>query len=393
MWILCPSYPTSQLRMPYQIQPLREFLVRPALPPALSRLLELGYNLLWSWDHTIRVAVSAGWIRRCGRIATTIRFSCWAASRRRSWTGPLPIRVSCSCTAAPASGTTAICTAGAPDRRHAADRLFLDGVRAARLHADLLGRPGHLSGDHLKAASDGDFALTGVGLLYQAATCSNTLNPDGWQQERTPAQRFLHAAGAARARCRGQRGHRQREAAHRRGLHQGLAHRRRPREALSAGHQHPAEQTRPSTARSPISSTAATFTSASARRSCWASAACARLKTLGIKPTVHHMNEGHSAFLAIERIRLLMQENGLELRAGLEATRVNNVFTTHTSVPAGIDLFDSGMVYEYFTRYCRAGGHSRSKSCLRWAGRICTTQPSASRWPCWRSRRRRSATP
>src|SRR5205814_10288191 len=40
--------------MSYQIQPLREFLVRPALPQSLNRLSELGYNLLWSWDHTIR---------------------------------------------------------------------------------------------------------------------------------------------------------------------------------------------------------------------------------------------------------------------------------------------------------------------------------------------------
>ncbi len=40
--------------MPYQIHPLREFLVHPALPPSLSRLSELGYNLLWSWDHSIR---------------------------------------------------------------------------------------------------------------------------------------------------------------------------------------------------------------------------------------------------------------------------------------------------------------------------------------------------
>src|SRR3954466_6392910 len=40
--------------MSYQIQPVKEFLVRPALPGALSRLSELAYNLLWSWDHSIR---------------------------------------------------------------------------------------------------------------------------------------------------------------------------------------------------------------------------------------------------------------------------------------------------------------------------------------------------
>ncbi len=40
--------------MPYQIQPLKEFLVRPALPTNLTRLAEIGYNLLWSWDHNLR---------------------------------------------------------------------------------------------------------------------------------------------------------------------------------------------------------------------------------------------------------------------------------------------------------------------------------------------------
>src|SRR5579862_5288386 len=40
--------------MPFQIQPLKEFLVRPALPSSLSRMTELAYNLLWTWDHTIR---------------------------------------------------------------------------------------------------------------------------------------------------------------------------------------------------------------------------------------------------------------------------------------------------------------------------------------------------
>src|SRR6202011_3175687 len=40
--------------MPFQIQPVKEFLVRPALPSAIARMSDLGYNLLWSWDHTIR---------------------------------------------------------------------------------------------------------------------------------------------------------------------------------------------------------------------------------------------------------------------------------------------------------------------------------------------------
>ena len=84
------------------------------------------------------------------------------------------------------------------------------------------------------------------------------------------------------------------------------------------------------------------------------------LKELGLQPTVYHMNEGHSAFLALERIRVLMAEQQLSFEEALDAARSNNVFTTHTSVPAGIDLFDVGMMYEYFQDYCRDLG-----SCLR----------------------------
>lgn len=51
-----------------------------------------------------------------------------------------------------------------------------------------------------------------------------------------------------------------------------------------------------------------------------------------------------------------MAEEGLSFEQALEATRVSNVFTTHTSVPAGIDLFDSSLVYEYFRAYCDQAG-------------------------------------
>jgi starch phosphorylase len=80
------------------------------------------------------------------------------------------------------------------------------------------------------------------------------------------------------------------------------------------------------------------------------------LNAAGLRPTVFHMNEGHSAFLALERTRLLMQDERLSFEEALEASRSNNVFTTHTSVPAGIDLFAPGLMYEYFQDYCRENG-------------------------------------
>jgi starch phosphorylase len=68
------------------------------------------------------------------------------------------------------------------------------------------------------------------------------------------------------------------------------------------------------------------------------------------------MNEGHSAFLAVERIRLLMSQEHLNFDEALEAARGNNVFTTHTPVPAGIDLFDTNIMRHYFDRYCGEAG-------------------------------------
>ncbi len=77
-----------------------------------------------------------------------------------------------------------------------------------------------------------------------------------------------------------------------------------------------------------------------------------------MSPTVFHMNEGHSAFLALERIRVLMAEQKLSFEEALYASRGSNVFTTHTSVPAGIDLFDPALIYEYFHHFCESAGIS-----------------------------------
>jgi glycogen phosphorylase len=72
------------------------------------------------------------------------------------------------------------------------------------------------------------------------------------------------------------------------------------------------------------------------------------LRTLGYNPTVWHMNEGHSAFLVLERIRELMEaEHSFEEAA--EMVRASNVFTTHTPVPAGNDEFALWLVDKYFS--------------------------------------------
>lgn len=74
------------------------------------------------------------------------------------------------------------------------------------------------------------------------------------------------------------------------------------------------------------------------------------LAALGIQPDVWHMNEGHSAFLALERIRMLSAE-GVPFETALEAVKASTVFTTHTPVPAGHDVFSIDMMDRYFYDY------------------------------------------
>ncbi|OGS97511.1 MAG: alpha-glucan phosphorylase [Gallionellales bacterium RIFCSPLOWO2_02_FULL_57_47] len=75
------------------------------------------------------------------------------------------------------------------------------------------------------------------------------------------------------------------------------------------------------------------------------------LRELGLRPTVWHINEGHAAFLVLERIRQKIAEEDLDFASALECVAVNTVFTTHTPVPAGHDHFHEDMVHAYFEQY------------------------------------------
>ena len=80
------------------------------------------------------------------------------------------------------------------------------------------------------------------------------------------------------------------------------------------------------------------------------------LAAMGLKPSVFHINEGHAAFLVLERVRSLVSD-GMALEAALEAVAANTVFTTHTPVPAGHDQFNDGTVLPYIkTVFGELGG-------------------------------------
>src|SRR5499427_6756769 len=77
------------------------------------------------------------------------------------------------------------------------------------------------------------------------------------------------------------------------------------------------------------------------------------LSALGIDPEVFHMNEGHSAFLALERIRRNVVEKNLDFYSALQLVASANIFTTHTPVPAGNDSFSREMMRKYFGNFAK----------------------------------------
>ena len=340
--------------MPYRVQPLKEFLVRPALPASLSRLSELAYNLVWSWDHAIRSLFR--------RLEPTL----WKESNHN----PVLMlgRIS----------QAALDKAAADPRylamyRRACERhdTYLHTAPVAEGSANIAyfsmeyglldcmqiysGGLGVLSGDHLKAASDSDIPLSGVGLLYQRGYLQQSLNPDGWQQERTPLNDFYTLpvrpsedengrevivsvdlptgevfikvwhldAGRVKLYLLDTNIAQNKSAEHREitdQLYGGDTHKRIRQEiVLGIG-------------------------------------GLRALKKLGVKPTVYHMNEGHSAFLAIERVRVLMKEENLAFDQALEATR-REQRVHHAYVGAcgyRSVRFQPGI--RLFARYCEQAG-------------------------------------
>ncbi|MDL2327021.1 alpha-glucan family phosphorylase, partial [Bacteroidales bacterium OttesenSCG-928-A14] len=75
------------------------------------------------------------------------------------------------------------------------------------------------------------------------------------------------------------------------------------------------------------------------------------LKLLGIEPELYHLNEGHAAFIALERLRNYIQDKHLPLPVAIELVRTSSLYTTHTPVPAGHDTFSEDLMRKYFSNY------------------------------------------
>jgi starch phosphorylase len=338
----------------FLMQPVTTYRVVPKLPEALSRLPELAYNIRWSWDHeTIglfqrmdpdlwdstyhnpvqmlgmlsqerlqEMASNDGFIAHYERVLDN--FDTYMQSGDKAWysdmykaeTEPLIAYFS-----------------------------FEFGLTECL--PNYSGGLGVLAGDHLKAASDLAVPLVGVGLLYQQGYFQQYLNSDGWQQERYPINDFYTQPLTLMTDDEGDpimtsvtlngvevfvqiwqvKVGRSTLYLLDTNIPQNDG---KPEQDLTDQLYGGDRETR------------------IMQEILLGVGGLRALYALGIEPAVCHMNEGHAAFMAIERARILMNRYDMDFQEAAAITSASNVFTTHTPVPAGNDMFAPELVRKYF---------------------------------------------
>jgi starch phosphorylase len=205
---------------------------------------------------------------------------------------------------------------------------------------------GVLAGDHLKSASDLGIPLVGVGLMYREGYFRQYLNVDGWQQERYPENDFFNLPLIPELGPDGKpvlvsvpfpgrtvylRVWR-------------IQVGRIPLYLLDTNIPQNTADDRTITAR-----LYGGDHDMRVRQEIVLGIGGVRvLRALGKTPTVCHMNEGHSAFCGLERIRQLMETNRIDFATAREVVSAGAAFTTHTPVPAGNDVFAIPLIEHYF---------------------------------------------
>lgn len=322
---------------------LKSFTVKAQLPPSLDPLHDIAMNLRWSWDaHSrdlFRWVDPAGWEESgydpIHLLSTVGRERLEALANDQAFTEFL------------AEVHDDLKRYGeAPrwfQRRTSPLRsvaYFSPEFGISEALPQYSGGLGVLAGDHLKAASGLGVPIVGIGLFYRQGYFRQGLDADGWQEERyvqldphamaispvdsqikidlagTPLVAHIWKAEVGRIPLYlldtdvEENGDEGRAITDR--LYGGGEHHRIQQEILLG-----------------VGGVRA-------------------LDSLGIFPQVFHMNEGHAGFLALERIRRFMTADGLSLPEAVESVRASTAFTTHTPVPAGIDVFSRELMEHHF---------------------------------------------
>lgn len=347
------------------MQPIHKFNVSPALPPRLESLRKIAYNIHWDWSvetknlferldrdlwETSRhnpvlmlgtisqqrlqeVAEDEGFIAQMNRAALELEDylanRTWYRLQKR------------------------------PDDRQECYAYFSMEFGLTKCLPIYSGGLGVLAGDHLKSASDLGLPLVGIGLLYQQGYFAQYLNVDGWQQEQYPINDFYNMP-----------------------LH---LERHPDGSEIRITVDYPGRQVYARIWRVQVGTVPLYLLDTNIepnnhydqditdqlyggdkdlrmhQEMMLGIGGIRALKALGLNATTYHMNEGHAAFMSLERIRVLMQEEGLTFETAKQVVISSSLFTTHTPVPAGFDLFDAEMVMHYVGYYATIFGLSREE--------------------------------
>jgi starch phosphorylase len=347
------------------VKPVATVSVVPKLPQALSRLSELAYNMRFAWEHETYtlfrridpelwestnhnpVAVlgrvsqdrmdalqkDPAFMAHLGHVCEDFdqymeAKSTWFSERYKGETAP---RIA----------------------------YFSMEFGLAECFQNYSGGLGVLSGDHLKSASDLGLPLVGVGLLYQEGYFQQYLNADGWQQELYPINDYANLPVYPEKDANGNvlkisvdlPGRKLYARVWR------VQVGRVPLYLLDTNVDENREDDRSITDRLYGGDRRTRI-----RQEIMLGIGGIRLlEALGLRPDICHMNEGHSAFLNLERIRLMMRERSLNFYQAKEIVSAGSVFTLHTPVPAGLERFGYGLIDEHFTDYMKELGLSRDQ--------------------------------
>lgn len=332
------------------------------LPGSLARLQELAYNLWWSWKPEAR------------RLFETLDPTLWRLSHHN------PVKLLHD---VKPDRLAALAQDPAFIRHYSAVLKTFDEYMAAKdtwyarqyptrpdgpiayfsaefgLHSSIpiySGGLGILAGDHCKEASDLGVPIVGVGFMYPQGYFHQRISPDGWQQAEyeafnrleSPIHQALTPSGAP-CRITVDMGHRAVSAV--------VWHVRVGRAVLYL-----IDTDVPENAPSDRELSARLYGGDQEVRLCQeillGIGGVRVLRALDLSPIVWHANEGHSAFLTLERLREYAQ-GGSPFAEAAELVRRSTVFTTHTPVPAGHDVFPPHLIEQYFQGYWEQLGLTR----------------------------------
>lgn len=333
---------------------VRSFTVLPALPESLKELDVLANNLLWSWNPQI------------SELFRRIDPGSWAASGHNpvKLLGSVP-QERLEALSANESFRNELRRASATLQEYLEAPSWFEKVCSENrdaviayfsaefgLHESLpiyAGGLGILAGDHLKSASDLGIPIVGIGLMYQKGYFRQYLNVDGWQQEtytdndphNMPVELVCKSSGRPLTisveypgRC----------------VHAQIW-------CASVGRVKLYLLDTNIDANSPADRMVTSSLYGGDRELrirqeiLLGIGGLKALAAMGITPTVCHMNEGHAAFMALERVRQLRTTANMSFEEAVEATRAGNIFTTHTLVKAGLDEFSVELMDKYFGGY------------------------------------------